>query len=331
MVTLTAHQIAARHHQIGGGVRGREQAAGEEIGRRGGDFDLAKVGGVAAHRIQVDLLHKLDLPREVHRVGVEVAQKVERLHEDVLVLHQLHVGPLVRLGDVLLHQLAVAGDGRELQVEVIGQLFAVLRLRLGELVQVGEQLCLLVLQVLDEAAHRLGDLVSDLRADHRQPLAALARLRRLLGQFRQAAAHLGVDAVNLPAENVQVGGAALLADLLLAVGTTQAEGLLAADTAAVHLRGQRLRLLPGDAPVQVEETGERHIVRKGLDAVVGNAVLRPALRALDLPAGVVHQALHAGLSAKGVLAWQQLRIAKAVQADGTGEQLLQLTPRRHCE
>ena len=50
----------------------------------------------------------------------------------------------------------------------------------------------------------------------------------------------------------------------------------------------------------------------------------PALRALDLPLDVVHQTLHAGVEAVGVLAWQELGSPVPVQADAAGEQLVKL-------
>jgi hypothetical protein len=76
--------------------------------------------------------------------------------------------------------------------------------------------------------------------------------------------------------------------------------------------------------VQLEELGERIVGGKALDPVVGDPVLGPALRALDLPLHIVHQALHAGVQAVGVLAWQQLGRPVAVQADAAGEQLVEL-------
>ena len=76
--------------------------------------------------------------------------------------------------------------------------------------------------------------------------------------------------------------------------------------------------------MQLQELGERVVCGEALDPVVGDPVLGPALRALHLPLHIVHQALHAGLQAVGVLAWQQLRGAVAVQADAAGQQLVKL-------
>jgi hypothetical protein len=53
-------------------------------------------------------------------------------------------------------------------------------------------------------------------------------------------------------------------------------------------------------------------------------VLCPALRTLDLPLHIVHQPLHTGVQAVGVLAWQQLGGAVPVQADAAGQQLVEL-------
>ena len=76
--------------------------------------------------------------------------------------------------------------------------------------------------------------------------------------------------------------------------------------------------------MQLEELGERVVGGEALDAVVGDPVLGPALRALHLPLHVVHQALHARVQAVRVLAWQQLRGPVPVQADAAGEQLVKL-------
>lgn len=39
---------------------------------------------------------------------------------------------------------------------------------------------------------------------------------------------------------------------------------------------------------------------------------------------VVHQAIHAGLHAERVLAWQQFRVSVAIEADGACQQLFKL-------
>jgi hypothetical protein len=39
---------------------------------------------------------------------------------------------------------------------------------------------------------------------------------------------------------------------------------------------------------------------------------------------VVHQAIHTRFHAEGVLAWQQLRVSIAIQADGARQQLFEL-------
>ena len=50
----------------------------------------------------------------------------------------------------------------------------------------------------------------------------------------------------------------------------------------------------------------------------------PALWTLDLAFDVVHQALHAGLHAVGMLAWQQFRVPIPVEADAASQQLVEL-------
>ena len=61
-----------------------------------------------------------------------------------------------------------------------------------------------------------------------------------------------------------------------------------------------------------------------MDAIVRDPMFGPALRTLDLPLDIVHEALHAGLEAVAVLAWQQLGCPVPVQADAAGEQLVKL-------
>ena len=76
--------------------------------------------------------------------------------------------------------------------------------------------------------------------------------------------------------------------------------------------------------MKLQELGERVVGGEPLDPVVGDPVLGPALRALDLPLHVVNQPLHTGVQAVAVLAWQQLRGSVPVQADAAGEQLVEL-------
>ena len=66
------------------------------------------------------------------------------------------------------------------------------------------------------------------------------------------------------------------------------------------------------------------ICRKPLDAIVGDSVLCSAFRTFDLTLDVVHQTLHARLHAVGVLAGQQLRVPVPVEANATGQQLVEL-------
>ena len=79
-----------------------------------------------------------------------------------------------------------------------------------------------------------------------------------------------------------------------------------------------------DVGMELQESLQRDVGRKSLDAVVGHAVFRPTLRTLDLPLDVVHEALHAGLEAVVVLAGQHLGCPVPVQADTAGEQLVEL-------
>ena len=53
-------------------------------------------------------------------------------------------------------------------------------------------------------------------------------------------------------------------------------------------------------------------------------MLGPALWTLDLAFDVVHQALHAGLHAVGMLAWQQFGVPIPVEADAASQQLVEL-------
>ena len=76
--------------------------------------------------------------------------------------------------------------------------------------------------------------------------------------------------------------------------------------------------------MELQESLQRDVGRKSLDAVVGHAVFRPTLRTLDLPLDVVHEPLHAGLEAVVVLAGQHLGCPVPVQADTAGEQLVEL-------
>ena len=76
--------------------------------------------------------------------------------------------------------------------------------------------------------------------------------------------------------------------------------------------------------MEFQKLGERIVGWEALNPVVGNPVLCPTFRTLDLPLDVVHQPLHAGVQAVGVLAWQQLRRPVAVEADAAGEQLVKL-------
>ena len=79
-----------------------------------------------------------------------------------------------------------------------------------------------------------------------------------------------------------------------------------------------------DVGMELQESLQRDVGRKSLDAVVGHAVFRPTLRTLDLPLDVVHEPLHAGLEAVVVLAGQHLGCPVPVQADTAGEQLVEL-------
>ena len=79
-----------------------------------------------------------------------------------------------------------------------------------------------------------------------------------------------------------------------------------------------------DVGMELQESLQRDVGRKSLDAVVGHAVFRPTLRTLDLPLDIVHEPLHAGLEAVVVLAGQHLGCPVPVQADTAGEQLVEL-------
>lgn len=82
--------------------------------------------------------------------------------------------------------------------------------------------------------------------------------------------------------------------------------------------------------MEFQELCEGVVGGEPLDPVVGYPVLRPALRALDLPLDVVHQPLHAGVQAVRVLAWEQLRGPVPVQADAAGQQLVELLHAATC-
>ena len=76
--------------------------------------------------------------------------------------------------------------------------------------------------------------------------------------------------------------------------------------------------------MEFQEPGEGVVGGEALYAIVRDPMFGPALRALDLPLDVVHQPLHAGVEAVGVLAWQELGGPVPVQADAAGEQLVKL-------
>jgi hypothetical protein len=76
--------------------------------------------------------------------------------------------------------------------------------------------------------------------------------------------------------------------------------------------------------MKLQELLQGVVCWKALDAIIGNAMLSPALRTLDLPFDIVDQALHARLHTVGVLAWQQLGCPVSVQADTAGEELVKL-------
>ena len=76
--------------------------------------------------------------------------------------------------------------------------------------------------------------------------------------------------------------------------------------------------------MKLQEPGEGVVGGEALDAIVRDPMFGPALRAFDLPLDVVHQTLHAGVEAVGVLAWQELGGPVPVQADAAGEQLVEL-------
>ena len=76
--------------------------------------------------------------------------------------------------------------------------------------------------------------------------------------------------------------------------------------------------------MKFQEPGEGVVGGEALYAIVRDPMFGPALRAFDLPLDVVHQTLHAGVEAVGVLAWQELGSPVPVQADAAGEQLVEL-------
>ena len=76
--------------------------------------------------------------------------------------------------------------------------------------------------------------------------------------------------------------------------------------------------------MEFQKLGERVVGGETLNPVVGYPVLCPTFRTLDLPLDVVHQPLHAGVEAVGVLTWQELGSPVPVQADAAGEQLVEL-------
>ena len=76
--------------------------------------------------------------------------------------------------------------------------------------------------------------------------------------------------------------------------------------------------------MKFQKPGEGVVGGEALYAIVRDPMFGPALRALDLPLDVVHQPLHAGVEAVGVLAWQELGSPVPVQADTAGEQLVEL-------
>ena len=76
--------------------------------------------------------------------------------------------------------------------------------------------------------------------------------------------------------------------------------------------------------MKFQKPGEGVVGGEALYAIVRDPMFGPALRALDLPLYVVHQPLHAGVEAVGVLTWQELGSPVPVQADAAGEQLVEL-------
>ena len=76
--------------------------------------------------------------------------------------------------------------------------------------------------------------------------------------------------------------------------------------------------------MKFQKPGEGVVGGEALYAIVRDPMFGPALRAFDLPLDVVHQTLHAGVEAVGVLAWQELGSPVPVQADAAGEQLVEL-------
>ena len=76
--------------------------------------------------------------------------------------------------------------------------------------------------------------------------------------------------------------------------------------------------------MKFQKPGEGVVGGEALYAIVRDPMFGPALRAFDLPLDVVHQTLHAGVEAVGVLAWQELGSPVPVQADAAGEQLVKL-------
>ena len=76
--------------------------------------------------------------------------------------------------------------------------------------------------------------------------------------------------------------------------------------------------------MELQEPGQGVVGGEALYAIVRDPMFGPALRALDLPLDVVHQALHARLEAVVVLTGQHLGGPIPVQADAAGEQLVEL-------
>lgn len=69
---------------------------------------------------------------------------------------------------------------------------------------------------------------------------------------------------------------------------------------------------------------ESEIGWKPLDAIVGDSVLSSAFWTFDLPLHVIDQTLHTRFHAVGVLAGKQLRVPVSVEANATGQQLIEL-------
>ena len=76
--------------------------------------------------------------------------------------------------------------------------------------------------------------------------------------------------------------------------------------------------------MKLQEPCEGVVGGEALYAIVRDPMFGPALRTFDLPLDIVHQTLHTGVQAVGVLAWQELRSPVPVQADAAGEQLVKL-------